>query len=380
MSAPLRPPESALLIVGMGATTGYGHGVDVLHDGMSSGKSCARIERVDGVDRLIGLVDTADDGHTSRLRQAISLAVEEAIADATGRGWQKPDDLAIVFAGGSGELERQKAAFLSGRKLRARQFVALPPSSIPASLAIEFDVHGPAMMIAAACASANVALDLASLWMDAGRAHDVLVLNAEVCVAREHLDGFKALRVMFDEGDALEICQPFSEASSGFFVGEAACAFIVTNRPVVDRRAELVATATNMDGFHPTAMAPDGNRYRTVLEDVMIGPDPVVAVNAHGTGTRLNDRVERSVLDASLPEGCLVYSTKPLTGHCLSASAGVELIATVLGATTGTLTACSANDSDWARMADGPTAVGPGLHVNIGVGLGGFNSAAAIRP
>jgi 3-oxoacyl-(acyl-carrier-protein) synthase len=135
-----------------------------------------------------------------------------------------------------------------------------------------------------------------------------------------------------------ERCRPFDLERQGLNLGEGAAAVVLERGEEARRRGgEVLALVAGYgsasDAYHPTAPHPNGRGLRhaiaTALENARLDPAAVAFVNAHGTGTQENDRVEGCVLADMLPPATLVFSTKGYTGHTLGAAGAIEAVFTI---------------------------------------------------
>jgi 3-oxoacyl-[acyl-carrier-protein] synthase II len=214
-------------------------------------------------------------------------------------------------------------------------------------------------------------------------ATDVLVCSVECCVIREIIEGFRALRVLVDSGDPLNVCRPFQEGSRGFFLGDAAVALLMSETGHTPY-ASVLGGAYNHDAFHLTAIESQGQQLEACLREGLdhagISPSDVECVNAHGTGTKVNDSVEFAVVDRALPASAAIYSTKALTGHCMAASATLELTVSALSCERRSIPAAPLVAAAPTRVIDGPSQMTGGRTLNVAIGLGGYNSVVVMEP
>jgi len=216
------------------------------------------------------------------------------------------------------------------------------PSAPTSQLSIEFGLRGPSFATASACASSNHAIGQAFHMVRSGMLDVALTGGSDAPVTFGFLKAWEALRVL--SGDA---CRPFSRDRSGLVIGEGAGILVLEEWGRAHARgarvlAELVGFGMSADAGDITAPDADGaaRAMRAALDDAGLPPDAVGYVNAHGTGTRLNDRTEAAALaqvfGARLP-GLPVSSTKSMIGHCMVASGALEMVATVLALRHGVL-------------------------------------------
>ncbi|NQU44960.1 beta-ketoacyl-[acyl-carrier-protein] synthase family protein, partial [bacterium] len=193
---------------------------------------------------------------------------------------------------------------------------------------------GPAVAVANACSSGADAIGLGRSWLEAGVCDVVLAGGADELSRVTYL-GFISLMIT-----STEACRPFDRNRTGLNLGEGA-GIVVLEKPETARErgvepvARLLGYGSSADAFHPTAPHPEGRGLRRAtaqaLREAEIDPSQVGFVNAHGTSTSENDRVEGKVV-ADLYGPCTpVVSTKAFTGHTLGAAGGIEAVFTVWG-------------------------------------------------
>lgn len=210
--------------------------------------------------------------------------------------------------------------------------------SLAERVARELQADGPAMTVVNACSSGTDAMGVALSWLRAGLCDAALAGGADELSAIP-ASGFLALGVTSPAP-----CQPFDRDRQGLNLGEGAgvavleCEASATRR---DRSVSLVAAGFGgaSDGYHLTAPHPDGLglelAVRAALDDAGIGPEAIDFVNAHGTATKENDRIEGGVLARVFGPDVRVMSTKGFTGHTLGAAGGIEAVFTALALREG---------------------------------------------
>lgn len=263
------------------------------------------------------------------------LAAKEAIAQAG----DIPLERAIVSTGTStgGLLEGEDYYFLRlvrGRRRTATSKVLQQPTSGPSdAVAQAFRLGGGVVSNATACASAGAAIGMASDYLRAHHA-DVAIAGGSDALCRLTYSGFNVLQAVDPEP-----CSPFDATRKGITLGEGA-GYLVLERwdDAVARGATILAELSgygaSCDAHHPTAPIEDGSgaeaAMRAALAEGRLLPALVDYVNAHGTGTTLNDAAESRAIIAALGNGVPVSSSKSYFGHTLGASGAVEAVVTVL--------------------------------------------------
>ncbi|MTD56015.1 beta-ketoacyl synthase N-terminal-like domain-containing protein [Amycolatopsis pithecellobii] len=376
-------------ICGIGAVTGYGWGREVLWDGLSSGKSAATLEGGYGKDRdetawVAKVPDGGDpiDGR-SRFARAMRASAREAIADAERRGWQPGPRVGLLHAVVLGEVDLWREFYHDEQTLKARDYLALMPSTPMSTFMQEYGFHGPAMNVSAMCASGNAGLLTAKAWLDAGIVDDVVFVATDLSLVPENVLHFVRLGVAITDTEPLDACRPFQEGSRGFSMGEAAVSFVLSRnsgRPY----ALALGGAMSHDAHHVTSidMGLDQVRgcFRDALANAGVPTSAVRYLNAHGPGTKQCDRAEATMLDELFGAETALYSVKPLVGHCQGAASAVETAVAALGYDRGFLPAPPTVAPGHPQLLNGRTEIEDGLTVKSSLGMGGHNSVVVLAP
>jgi 3-oxoacyl-[acyl-carrier-protein] synthase II len=375
-------------ITGVGAVTGYGWGTKHMWDGFMLGESAVKLTHV--ADQLDGdgsyLATIAADGDRrdgpSRFMRSLRFAAREAITDARQRGWRPGPVVGVVHSLVLGDVEMWADFHRSeGKRVRARQWVNMMPSTVLSMVMKENDFHGPTMGVSAMCASGNAGLITAKSWIDTGVATDVLLLATDLSLMGQDLRGFVDVGVAVGDTPPFEACRPFQEGSRGFVAGEAAVAMVLSNESR-GSYATMLGGSMSMDGYSAVAIEPSLTHIFRCFEDAMrisgVDPADVAYLNAHGPGTAQCDAAEARVLDEMFPQARGIFSVKPLTGHCQAAAAAVEVLATVYAFQTGYIPAPRQVAPGHPRLVSGHTPRVPGPMVKSSIGMGGYNAVVVI--
>jgi 3-oxoacyl-[acyl-carrier-protein] synthase II len=376
-------------IVGVGAVTGFGWGAKHLWDGFLLGESAVTLTTglegfVDGGQAYLSLI--ADEGDRrdgpSRYTRAARFAAREAVADARERGWEPGPVVGLVHSLEAGDIETWSEFYRSGEsRVRPKTWVSMLPSTIISQFMKEHDFHGPAMSVSAMCATANAAMITAKSWLDTGICTDVVVMATDLCGVPQVLRAFSDLGAAILSLPPYEACRPFQEGSRGFVGGEAAIAMVLSG----DRTGaygSMLGGAMTMDASHLVSVAPDLKEmfrcFRLAMEDSGVAYEDIAYLNAHGTGTGTGDAAEARILDELFPDAHGVFSVKPLVGHCQSAAAAVEILATLYAFETGYVPAPPQVAPGHPKLVDGHTPRVPGPMVKSSIGMGGYNTVSVI--
>jgi len=327
-----------------------------------------------------------------RTSQLALVAAREAVRDA-GAAVAEPLRAGAVLGASIG-LGTFDAAYLAvyGERANRVHLFTVPramPSAPTSQVSMEFGLRGPSFSAASACASSNHAIGQAFHMVRNGMLDVAVTGGSDAPVVFGFLKGWEALRVL-----TADACRPFSRDRSGLAIGEGAGIVVLEawDRAVARGariHAELVGFGMSADAGDITAPDAAGAAaaMRAALDDARLEAASVGYVNAHGTGTRLNDRAESAALarvfGARLPE-LPVSSTKSMIGHCMVASGALELVVTVLALREGVLP-----PTIGFRVADPECAVdcipNAARPVSAGVALsnsfafGGLNAVLAVQ-
>ncbi len=214
-------------------------------------------------------------------------------------------------------------------------------SNPAAAIARYYQLDGPCQVVVNACSSGTDAIGLGAAWIRAGLCDIALVGGAdELC--RTTYNGFSSLMIT-----ANEPCRPFDARRKGLNLGEGAGLLVLESAKSLQRREKaargfVLGYGSATDAYHLTAPHPDGVGLRRAVAEAMtmagIVAEDLAFINAHGTGTPDNDRVECRVL-ADLTPNIPFVSTKGYTGHTLGAAGAIEAALSLACLELGTLPA-----------------------------------------
>lgn len=205
-----------------------------------------------------------------------------------------------------------------------------------------FECGGPAVTVANACSSGTDAVGIAKTWIEAGVC-DIVIAGGSDELCRTTYIGFTSLMITSQEP-----CRPFDRNRKGLNLGEGAGVLIIEDYESARNRgaralAFINGYGSSADAYHPTAPHPDGlglrRAIKMALADAGVAPDGVAFINAHGTSTIDNDKVEGKVIADLFPSRMPVVSTKSYTGHTLGAAGAIEAVFTIKGLQDGRLPA-----------------------------------------
>lgn len=290
-----------------------------------------------------------------RSTQFALVAARQAVAQSGLRFGDGNDTAAGVIIGsaGGGHMTADQVArgIYGAVKSRPHPFsVPRLMMNAPASLiGMEFGLTGPTFAVSSACASSNHALALAFQMIRSGAMQVMLAGGADAMLSEAGLATWAGLRVLSPES-----CRPFSADRTGLVIGEGAAVFVLEERDRALARgapvlAEIAGAAMGADAGDIVRPDPAGaaRAMRSAMADAGLAAADVGYVNAHGTGTAANDKVEALAITAVFPQGVAVSSTKGAHGHLMGASGAVELLACIAALREG----CLAPTAGW-RVPD----------------------------
>ena len=332
-----------VVVTGLGAVSPHGIGVKAFWSGLAGGTCAIRelsVIETDGFRcRIGGEVPEVVAGSARRTRadRFAAAAAEEALNDAGLAADEREEAALIVGAVGGGMLEAEEWYWAASRGRNTRVVPAVRsvlPCAHADTLAARLRVRGPRHTVVTACSSGAVAVAEAAALIADGVV-DVALAGGVDSITRICFMGFNALKLLDPAA-----CRPFDRDRRGMSIGEGA-GFLVLEDAVAARArgvrayAELAGYGMTTDAYHITAPEPEGDgmvrAIRAALRAARQSPAGVQYVNAHGTGTPQNDRVEARALERVFGEGALlVSSTKSMIGHTMAAAGSLEAIATLL--------------------------------------------------
>lgn len=349
-----------VVVTGMGAVTPIGIGVEAFWEGLKQGRTgFAPITRFDASEYKCSLAAEVrdfdpekymDKKTARRMEQFCQFAVAaagEAIADA-GLNLEQEDPWRVGCSIGSGigslqAMEREYDRLTQKGPSRVSPlFVPLMISNMAAgNVSIFYGLKGKNLNVVTACATGTNSIGEAFRAIQYGDADVMAAGGAEGCVTPLGIAGFCALTALSSSTDPQRCSIPFDKDRSGFVMGEGAGVVILEELEHARRRgarilAEVLGYGCSSDAYHITSPAEDGagaaKAMANALEDGGIQPQQLTYINAHCTGTRLNDLFETRAIKLAFGEhakNLKINSTKSMIGHLLGAAGAVEFIACV---------------------------------------------------
>ena len=349
-----------VVVTGMGAVTPLGNNVADTWSGLRTGKN--GIDHITLFDtekfkaKLAAEVRGFDPGQylevndvlrTDRYTQFAAASAQQAVDESGIAGKVDPDRFSVLFGTGIGgintfETEHTKLLEKGPRRV-SPLFIPMMISNMAAGMiAIRHDCRGTAMPIVTACASGSNAIGEAMRLIRHGYADAVITGGTEAAVTPSAVAGFVNMQALSTSDDPNAASLPFDSRRGGFVIGEGSVAFVLEEyEHAVNRSAriygEICGYGTTCDAYHITAPHPEARGGAKAMTDAMAEAgytaEDTVYVNAHGTGTPMNDAIETIAIKKALGEEkareAFVSSTKSMTGHMLGAAGAIEALACI---------------------------------------------------
>ena len=327
-----------------------------------------------------------------------AVAAAKQAIEASGLDFRANDELAeataCIIGSGVGGQNTQEDNYT---RLHTAGTIRLHPLTIPklmisaasSHVSMQFGLKGPSYVIASACSSANHAIGVAYQYVKSGLSRAAVTGGTDACVTFGTMKGWEALRVM-----APDVCRPFSKGRNGMSLGEGAAVFVLERlEDAIERGATILA---EIAGFGQSADARDltspdpagaARAVRMALADAQLNPTDLQYVNAHGTGTTINDLTETGVLKdvfGAHASHLAISASKSQLGHALGAAGALELAATIaaIGAQTAPptinyLEADPACDLDYVPNVARPMRIDAAISNSFA--FGGLNAVLAVK-
>ncbi len=309
------------------------------------------------------------------------------------------DDVGISFGtalGGLCNAEPEMRTLLESSKNSISPYLALQVfgGAAHSNIAIAFGARGYASTNSNSCASGTVAIGEGLRAIREGLADVMITGGAEAPLYPLTYGAFDVIRAMSRQDDPSIACRPFDANRDGFVMGEGAAALILEELNHALRRgvlplAEVCGYSLNNDAHHMTQSRPDlactTRAMQDALRDAEVGPEQIDLINAHGSGTKLNDENEaRSIASVFGERKVRVHATKGYYGHPLGASGAIEgLLATLIlqeGWVPHTLGCKNPEFPDWIDLLCEKGCTQPvGSIVSNSFGFGGINSCLVFK-
>lgn len=349
-----------VVITGMGAITPIGLGVGEFWQGIKAGRTgfgpitrfdtseykCKLAAEVKGFDAK-NHMDPKAARRMELFCQYAVAASKEAMEDS-GIDMTREDSFRVGVSIGSGigslqAMEREHEKMIQKGPSRVNPLlVPLMISNMAAgNVSIQFGLRGKSLNVVTACATGTNSIGEAFRSIQYGEAEVMLAGGAEGSITPIGIAGFTALTALSSSEDVKRCSIPFDKERSGFVMGEGAAVVVLEELEHALHRGariygELLGYGCTGDAYHITSPAEDGSGAAMAMEyavsDAGIAKEDVTYINAHGTGTHLNDLFETRAIKLAFGEHARkikINSTKSMVGHLLGAAGAIEFVTCV---------------------------------------------------
>ena len=402
-------------ITGMGTVNPLGNNVETAWEAVKAGRcGIGPITHFDTTDFRVKLAGEVRDFHAEELlgakdarrmdlfTQYACAAAKEAMEDAQlVMEDEDADRCGCIVASGIGGLSTIANEHVKGLE---KGYNRISPFFIPMSIsnmaagqiALKYGLKGLCTCVVTACASSNHAIGDAFHRIRDGY-EDVMVCGGSEAVVMDlAMAGFQAMKALSHAEDPNRASIPFDKERAGFVMGEGAAILVLEEAEHARRRgakiyAEIAGYGANCDAYHMTAPDPEGNGgakcMALAVADAAMRPEEIDYINAHGTGTHLNDAGETLAIKRAFgahAERLCVSSTKSMTGHLLGGAGAVEAVFTALALRDGFVPA-TINYREKDPDCDLDIVPNEGRHQELhaalsnALGFGGHNASLVFR-
>jgi len=404
-----------VVVTGLGVLTPLGLDVESTWSALLAGKSGAgTISQFDATDYAVRIAcelkgfdveNWIDKREARKMDASVHYGVAAALmawndSGLADVGFDARRVGAIIGSGVGGiqTLENQHTVLMEKGPRRISPFFIpmLIPDMSSGVVSIMLGLKGPNFATVSACASGAHAIGTAYRAIQHGDADAIVTGGTEAAVSPMSIGGFASMRAISSRNDEPErASRPFDAERDGFVLGEGAGTVVLEELEHAKKRgatiyAELVGYGATGDAFHMTAPAPDGAGMASAMADALadagLAPDAIQYVNAHGTSTPLNDKLETAAIKAAFgahAEKLAVSSTKSMTGHLLGAAGGVEFVFSVLAIGRSVIPPTINYENpdpecDLDYVPNGPRETDVSNVLSNSFGFGGHNCALAV--
>ncbi len=298
-------------------------------------------------------ISTREAKRMARFTQFAVVAALQAWAQSGIEGGNYDSErVGVVLGSGMGGLdvicEQEEELRKNGPRAVSSLFIPKAIINTAAgTIAIRLGLHGPCFGMVTACSSGADAIGHAYYAVKEGRADAMLVGGAEAVFTELAVQGFHQMQALSESSDPARASLPFDSERQGFVMGEGAAFLLIESEAHMIRRGgtalgQVAGYAQTCDAHHITAPQPGGQyaarAMALAMADAGIDAAKVGYINAHGTGTPLNDATESAAIELCFGEHAkrlLVSSTKSMTGHMLGAAGAFEAVVTQLALNEG---------------------------------------------
>jgi 3-oxoacyl-[acyl-carrier-protein] synthase II len=349
-----------VVVTGVGVVSPLGNDKDTFFKNLMAGKSGIRRLENDFVDdleaKLAAWVEFDPLAHfpkhkansLDRVTQFALVAAQQAVSDSGLDMASQDMERVGVYLGtgmaGSASIEEGYVRLYRDNANRLKPFTVLMAmnNAAGAQIALDFALTGPNLTFCTACASSTISIGEATRLIRSGEADTMLAGGAEALLTFGTIKAWEALRTLADEdpADAGASCKPFSKNRSGMILGEGAAMVVLETLERAQARgakiyAEIIGYSSSSDSAHITKPSAEGQAraMKLALNNAGLQPTDIDYINAHGTGTLLNDSTETAAIKLAFGDAAYqipVSSTKSMHGHLMGAAGAVEFTACLM--------------------------------------------------
>ncbi|MGQ9532634.1 MAG: beta-ketoacyl-ACP synthase II [Desulfotomaculales bacterium] len=358
-----------VVVTGMGVVSPVGTGLETFWSSLVAGRSgigpITRFDATEFATRIAGEVrdfdptrylDKKEARRMDRFTQFAVAAAGMALEDAgLAAASLDRDRVAVILGcgiGGIETLEDQARVLVQRGPGRISPFFVpmMIPNMAAGQIAITYGFRGPNVTTVTACASGANAIGDAFKMIQRGQVDAVITGGTEAPITPLSVAGFCSMKALSTRNEEPErACRPFDAGRDGFVMSEGAAVLVLEGLSHARRRgariyAEVLGYGSSCDAYHITAPDPEGAgaalAMAAALADAGLGPEDIDYINAHGTSTPLNDRLESLAIKQVFGPRAYeipVSSTKSMIGHLLGAAGAIEAVATILTMVRGVI-------------------------------------------
>lgn len=350
-----------VVVTGMGAITPVGNSAQESWQNMIAGKNGiglnTRFDTTNFKSKLTAEVkdfnprdymDKMESLRTDRYTQLAVAAAQQAMEDCNIQGNVEPERFSVTLGVGIGgmetfETEHKKLLDKGPRRVSPLFVPMMIPNMAAGTIAIKHNCQGSVMPSVTACASGSNAIGEGMRLIRHGYADAVITGGAESTITPSAIAGFINMQALSTAENPDEASLPFDSRRGGFVMGEGAVVLVLEEYEHAKARGakiygEVCGYGSTCDAYHITAPHPEGKggaaAMKMALEEAGYKEGETVYINAHGTGTPMNDVLETKAIKMALGEEAAyksyVSSTKSMTGHMLGAAGAVEAMACLM--------------------------------------------------
>jgi len=351
-----------VVVTGCGVVSPVGIGKNSFWDSLTAGRSgVGKITQFDASDfdsriagevsdfELLSYFSPKDARKTPRFVQFALVAAQEALAES-GLNLEQidPYQIGAIIGSGVGSLETIEKEYTvllekGPRRLSPFMIPRLITNEAAGHVAIRFNLKGVNLCTVTACASGAHGIGEAYRAIREGKVTMMVAGGTESCICALGVGGFCALKALSKRNDEPQrASRPFDRERDGFVMAEGAGILVLEELEHAKKRGafiygELAGYGATCDAYHITAPDPEGiaaaKAMSIAMEEAGVSKDANIYINAHGTSTQLNDKMETKAIKkvfGDYAKNVFISSTKSMTGHALGAAGAIEFVACCL--------------------------------------------------